>query len=64
MSDARGILDGFTFDTHGNPLTSYIGNDPSQTTSFTYDQYGNVVTETDPLDTITTYGDYDFFGNP
>lgn len=64
MSDARGTLGGFTFDTHGNPLTSYIGNDPSQTTSFTYDQYGNIVTETDSFGTVTTYGDYDFFGNP
>jgi len=57
--DSLGTLGGYTWDSHGNPLTYRDGND--ELTSYTYDAYGNVLTETNPLGGTTSFT-YDLLG--
>jgi YD repeat-containing protein len=62
--DSMGTLGGYTYDAHGNPETRYLGTDSSESTTYAYDQYGNITTESDALGHATQYDQYTIFGQP
>lgn len=59
LTDTLGYIGGYTWDSHGNPLTQKDGE--GQPASFVYDAYGNVIEERDPLGRTTTFT-YDLLG--
>ena len=64
-SDSIGPVVSFTFNANGTMASKAVGYDLTQTsdaaTKYTYDQYGNLQTQTDPLGNATTYS-YDNLG--
>ena len=63
--DSIGPVVSFTFNANGTMASKAVGYDLTQTsdaaTKYTYDQYGNLQTQTDPLGNTTTYS-YDSLG--
>ncbi len=59
ITDNLGYVGGYTWDSHGNPLTQKNGN--QHATTFVYDAYGNVIEQRDPLGRTTT-STYDTLG--
>ncbi len=59
VSDSLGSLGGYTWNSHGSPLTRTNGNGESVT--FTYDQFGNLLSQANPLGNSNTYT-YDNLG--
>jgi len=60
MTDRRGNVTTYTYDTRGNRLT--MTNARGETTTYTYDQFGQLKTITDDLDHKMRM-EYDNFGN-
>ena len=64
-SDAIGPVVSFTFNPNGTMAKKAVGYDltpnPEKATSYTYDTYGNLATETDAVGRTTTYA-YDTLG--
>lgn len=72
LTEASGTTDEritrFTYDQYGQQLTKTTGesaanNTALATTTYEYDEYGNVLKEIDPMGGITTYSEYDALGN-
>ncbi len=65
ITDGLGTVQSFRYDSRGNLLASALGFDlrvtPNKATTFTYDTYGNKLSETDPLGNSTSYT-YDTMG--
>jgi RHS repeat-associated protein len=64
-SDSIGPVVSFTFNANGTMASKAVGYDLTQTpaaaTKYTYDQYGNLQSQTDPIGNLTTYT-YDNLG--
>jgi YD repeat-containing protein len=54
-TDALGTVVSFNFNANGTMQAKAVGRDISQATTYTYDTYGNLTSETDALSRQTTY---------
>ena len=56
-TNAEGGMFEYRYDSFGNTAgtTMYGGGDEKATTTYTYDAAGNLLTETSPLGSVTTY---------
>ncbi|MCD4686238.1 MAG: Ig-like domain-containing protein [Anaerolineae bacterium] len=59
-NDAFGLVGGYTWDTHGNPIERTDAN--GNTTELVYDPYGNVTQTISPIPGQVTFSEYDLMG--